>query len=123
MSLETDLVTALGDLVGGRIYPDAFPLAPLPQWPALRYTLNGGLVDDANCGSGNGETDDVAVIIDVVATTSTQRTTVRDQVRSALAAMTPAGVLTAAPRHMFDAETRTFRAVLDVTFYLSTPAA
>lgn len=124
MSLEADLVTALGPLVGGRIYPDAFPLSPLPDWPALRYTLIGGVVDDGNCGSGDdGSTDDVSMQIDVVATTSTARSTLRNQVRAALAGMSPMGVLSAAPQHLFDAETRTFRAMLDVTFYCSTPAA
>lgn len=114
----------LAPLVGGRVYPVMFPQEPLPTWPAIRYTPVGGSTNPDVCGSGDGAEDDVAVQIDVVASTYLTARDLQQQVRAALMAwpLVPA-VADGAPLFDFDPETRTHRAIQTFTLYPSSPAA
>lgn len=120
MTIETDIVDALKTvpdfaLPGGRfsIYPDAFPQAPKsPVWPAVRYTIVGGSLDEDLCGAGDEETDDVRVQVDVVAVDSSERSRIMRAVRAAMK-LVPYSVLQAPPVNSRDEETKTFRAMAD----------
>lgn len=124
MTIETDIVDALKTvpdfaLSGGRfsIYPDAFPQEPKsPVWPAVRYTIIGGTIDEDLCGAGDEETDDIRVQIDVVATDSSERSRIMRAVRTAMTLVSCA-VLQAPPVNSRDEETKTFRAMADWMIY------
>lgn len=116
------LHTLLAPLVGGRCYPVMFPLQPLPEWPAIRYTPVGGTTYADACGAGDGTADDVRVQIDAVAATYAGAVQLAAQVRSALMAFVPPAVADGPAVFQYDAETRTHRAVQDFTFYPSSSA-
>ncbi len=115
MSVETTIFTALKGLVANRCYPHSFPQSPaLPTWPAIRYTVAGGVVYTAN--QGNTGEDDVRVQIDIVAGSYDQAATLSVQVRAALEALDGSTVLNSAPVYMFDFETKTHRYMHDWQF-------
>ena len=116
------LHTLLAPLVGGRVYPVMFPQEPLPTWPAIRYTPVGGTTYPDACGSGDGAEDDVAVQIDVVASTYLAARDLHQQVRAALMTFSPPAVADGAPLFDFDPETRTHRAIQTFTLYPSSAA-
>lgn len=116
------LFALLAPLVAQRVYPVVFPLQPLPQWPAIRYTPLGGAVWPTNCGAGDASTDDFAVQIDTVAPTYDEAQALALQVRSTLDAATPPWVADAALRIVHDHETNTFMAQQDYTHYPSSGA-
>lgn len=121
MSHEAMIFTALKGLVANRVYPDTFPQAPdKPVWPSIRYTALGGVVDMDACGSGTAQTDSSEWQVDIVSNTATERATLRDQARAAIEAMPVASALNAAPLHLYDPETKTYRAILRLTCYGST---
>jgi hypothetical protein len=118
MSHEQLIFDALKGLVSNRVYPDTFPQPPaVPVWPSIRYTLIGGVIFEDSCGSGIEETDNSEFQIDIVAATATQRATLRDQVRTALNGLSVPASLNLAPLHEYDAETKTYRAILRVTVH------
>lgn len=112
MSHEATLFVALGGLVANRCYPHSFPQSPaLPTWPAIRYTIVGGVVYKAN--EGNTGTDDVRVQVDIVAASYDQAAALSTQVRTALEALDYPAVLNTAPAYSFDPETKTHRYLQD----------
>jgi hypothetical protein len=118
MSHEILIFNALKSLVSNRVYPDTFPQEPsLPVWPSIRYAQIGGQIFDDACGSGLSDTDSTEFQIDIVAITATQRATLRDQVRTALNGLSVPASLNLAPLHEYDAETKTYRAILRVTVH------
>lgn len=118
MSYGAALLAALGPLVSGRCWPDAFPQpADAPVWPAIRYIITGGSIAADACGSGDPETDDVSVQVDAVAQTADARDALVAQVRTALASFTPPAVLDSPPLHAWDPETRTYRGIVLFTIF------
>lgn len=118
MSHEVLIFNALKDLVDNRVYPDTFPQSPItPVWPAIRYSMIGGVIFEDACGSGSEETDSSEFQIDIVAINATQRATLRDQARTALNGLSVPTSLNIAPLQEYDAETKTYRAILRVTVH------
>lgn len=114
---DAALVSALGPLVGGRIYAVTFPQQQLPEWPAIRFTPAGGAITPDACGSGAEETDDIRVQIDCVAETYEAAEALCSAVRAAMDAFTPPAVADAHPLRDWDPETKTFRVIIDFTIY------
>lgn len=115
--------TALGPLVGDRVYASTFPQQNnAPTWPAIRFTIIAGEVFPDLCGSETWQTDDVRVQLDVVALEYDQMRSLVQQVISAMGALTdPPARRSAATVETFDAETKTHRAILDYTLHPSSP--
>jgi len=113
------LFAALGPLVGNRCYPVMFPQEPLPAWPAIRYTPVGGTVYPDACGGGDGAEDDQRVQIDMVADTYDAAAALCVAVRAARALLDPPAVPDGPAQYLFDAETKTMRAIQDFTLYPS----
>lgn len=115
MSVSTDIFTALQSSVGGRCYPDTFmqPNGNLPVWPAIRYSIIGGDTHADICGTGDGSTDTTRVQVDIVGATHASRETVLATVRTAMSNMATPTTLQSTPRSEYDAETKTYRAILD----------
>jgi len=116
------LYAALAPLVAGRCFPVMFPQEPLPTWPAIRYTPVGGTAWADACGSGDGTLDDARVQIDSVAHSYDGARQLAQLVRAALTSFNPPAVTESPALFDFDAETRTFRASQDFTFYPSSAA-
>lgn len=119
MSIESTLFGALQGLVSGRCYMDAFPQptsGAMPV-PAIRVSLLGGTIDLDICGAGTEATDSITVQVDIVAAKNTQRETLRQQVRAAMAALSPAWILRAPPIQDYDGETNLYRSILEFTVY------
>lgn len=118
MSHESIIFDALKGLVSNRVYPDTFPQPPAtPVWPAIRYSMIGGQVFEDVCGTGFAETDSPEFQIDIVAATATARATIRDQVRTAMMGLSVPATLTLPPIHEYDAETKTYRAIMRYTLH------
>jgi hypothetical protein len=116
------LHTALAALVAGRVWPVMFPQAPLPTWPAIRYTPVGGTVWPDACGGGDGSTDDPRVQIDSVAETYQGALNLCQQVRATMMTFDPPAVPDGPPIFDFDPELRVHRAIQDFTLYPSSAA-
>jgi Protein of unknown function (DUF3168) len=115
VSVPTVIFTALSGLVANRCYPATFPQPPaLPVWPSIRYTLSTNDTAPALCGTGDEDEDDIGVQIDVVAETHADMIALKAQVITALMALKcarePGGF------EIYDAETKTHRAVLQYLF-------
>lgn len=110
---------ALRNLVSGdRVYADEFPQTPsTPVWPSIRYTGAGGTSYPTICGDGSSDEDDVRVQIDIVTTTSAERTTLTESVRTAMKTLTPPAILQGPPQTTFDSATKTFRCTIDFVIY------
>jgi hypothetical protein len=106
----TEIFTALGPLVSNRVYPLTFPQAPdVPVWPAIRYTPTGGEVQQTSCG--DADSPDVAIQIDVVATTFYELLNLNQSVLTAMSAFSAPAVLANNLVFDYDAETKTHRAI------------
>lgn len=117
MSYGPALLALLGPLVDARCWPDYFPQLDAPTWPAIRVTHIGGAITLDACGSGDPETDDVDVQIDVVTIDAAARDALVSAVRTAVQTSALPAVLNAAPVHTWDPETRTHRGILLFTLY------
>jgi hypothetical protein len=120
MSVENDVFDALKTLVGNRVYPLTFvqPGGQLPTWPAIRYTVVSDAIEPTVCGSGGPALADTRVQLDVVAIGYTAMRALREQVITAMEAMTTPTVWDG-DGEAFDEPTRTCRARLDFVIYPS----
>lgn len=117
MSLEADLFAALKSLVGNRMSPNEFPQSPaVPVWPAIRYTFVDTIPEVDVCGDGDDDTATPRVQLDVVATTYTAARALRLQVMAAMRTFSPPAIIESSSG-LYDAETKTFREILDYTFH------
>lgn len=117
MSVSTVIYQELRALVADRVYPSAFPQgSPTPVWPAIRYTLVSLDPAASLCGTPGEDGDDVRVQIDIVATTHSAMRTLRTQVIAALDGTDPPCHRLPGGFEVYDAETRTHRAVIEYRF-------
>lgn len=119
-----DLVRATcKDIFGGRFFPTTFMQKDggLPQFPAGRFTIVGGVTYEDVCGTGpDDSTDDTRVQIDVAASTKAERKTLTAQVIAAMDGLTdPPCSRLGPPIEDYDEPTRTYRAILEFMFYPS----
>lgn len=122
MSLETDLYSALKSLVGNRVSPVIFPQPPaVPTWPAIRYTVISNVPVTDICGDGDDETSEPRVQLDVVASTFTGARSLRLQVMAVMRTFSPPAILENSSNE-YDAETKTYREIMEYIFYGSSPA-
>lgn len=114
MSIESELVTLLGPLVGGRIARDVFPQPNgLPEWPAIRFSLIDGQNAETICGTDGVETDDSTYQIDCVATTGIAADALARDVIGEMNLFPLPNVRTARRADPYDPATKTFRVSLD----------
>lgn len=113
------IFTALRGLVGSRVYPDTFPQDY--AWPAIRYSIVSAVPTTTVCGSGDDETTDFRIQIDVVAKTDTQRDELRRAIQAAMRDVQPPAT-DAGWQNLYDSETRAYRASLDYLMHPSTEA-
>jgi hypothetical protein len=117
MSIDTDLVTALGPLVNGRVTRDVFAQAnDTPVWPAIRFQLISGDSAPTVCGTDVEDTDDSLYQIDVVASTLDVLNPLVRSVISALQAFPHPNVRSGRRADPYDATTHTYRVSLDYLF-------
>ena len=109
----TELFTALSPIVGGRVYPVKFPQEPLPTWPAIRYTPEGGPTEKTNCG--DVDSPDIPVQIDVVAKNFLDLLPLAESVKTAMSTFSVPVVLENDAGFTYDHETKTHRAILQFT--------
>lgn len=121
MTLEADLFTALGYLVGSRMSPTIFPQPPnVPTWPAIRYTFISTVPVEDLCGDGDDDTSDVRVQLDLVAENWKQVRQLRRDVMTVMDTFDPPARLQLNSSE-WDTETRTYREILDYHFFGSSP--
>lgn len=121
MSIEVDLRSTLGTLVGNRVAPVVFPQPPAePTWPAIRTSVSYSPIIDI-CGDGDDTTSDITVQLDVVAETYDAGRALRLQVMTRMRTFTPPATLTFSSSE-FDEETRTFREILQYSVHGSSAA-
>ena len=118
-NLPASLFTALSSLVSNRVYPLKFPLQPTPIWPAIRYTIVSNVPSADICGDGGDLTADARVQLDVVASTYAAMLTLRASVMTAMPNVLPPVLLENSGTYDFDAETKTYRSIMDYMFYAS----
>ena len=119
MSIENDIFSALKTLVGNRISPDIFPQPPaVPTWPAIRYTIISDVPFSDLCGDGDEDTPEKRVQFDLVASTFAAVRSLRLQVRAAMKMFDPPCLLEISSSE-FDAETKTYREIMDYSFHAS----
>lgn len=122
MNVGETLKTALGGLVGSRVYPNKFPQPPAaPVWPAIRYTVISREPDQTIDGTDDGESDDIRVQLDIVAIDYATAKSLRDQAWAALSALSTPCVRIG-ENELADVETKTQRFILDIQFHPSTSA-
>jgi hypothetical protein len=117
--IEEDIVTALAPLVAGRVHPIVFPQPPAtPVWPAIRYTLISRTPVATICGSSMTADDD-RFQLDVVAPSYSALLSLVPQVKAAAETL-PVPAVVQNEFQAYDAETKTYRALLDFIVYHST---
>jgi hypothetical protein len=118
-TIESMIFTAFKGVVGNRVYPDTFvqPNGTIATWPAIRYSIIGGTIDQDIAGAGTEQTDDTTFQLDLVARTTSEREALRQQVRAAAQGLNPPMILRAPPTQEYDPETKTYRATLEFTIY------
>lgn len=122
MSVEVELRTALGDLVGYRVAPIIFPQPPVePTWPAIRTSIVSSTPIVDICGDGDDETSDLRIQLDVVAATFDAARALRLQVMTRMRSFSPPAILEFSTGE-FDEETRTFREILQYSINGSSPS-
>lgn len=120
MSIESDLVAALGPLVAGRVHRAIFPQPQsVPVWPAVRFTRVSGTPDLDICGGGDESTDDVLYQFDIVAKTLAQADALTAQLVAAMHTFSTPNARVARRDGEFDPDTKTFRVSLDYLIQLS----
>lgn len=120
LSVPQAIYAALRSLVADRVYPNEFPQGdPLPIWPAIRYTIVVSDPAPTLCGTGDEDTDDVIVFIDVVAKTYPAMRALKAQVITALQSTDPPCARESGGQESPDGETRTHRAVMTYRFQQS----
>lgn len=118
MTLEADLYTKLGPLVGNRVAPK-FPQPPaVPTWPAIRYRIETVAVVDI-CGDGFDETAERTVILEIVALTYTAARALRLQVMAAMKTFDPPAIAGFSSGEE-DTETKTWREIQEFLIHGST---
>lgn len=132
MSPGDVIFTLIGPLVGNRCYPNMFPeelIAPpgtvpstpnKPTWPAIRYQEISAFNPPDVKGTGDEDTDDTTIQIDVVAAHRGTMRTLMAQVIATLKDTDPPCTRDFKAEE-FDPETKTHRGILRYTFYSSTP--
>jgi hypothetical protein len=122
VSVSSVLYAALGPLVSNRCYPNEFPQKDghLPDWPAIRYTIVTEDAPASQCGTNDESTDDTGVQLDLVAGTYAAMRSLKVATLAALDATDPPCHRTGGAE-LYDAETKTHRAVLFYTFQASSP--
>jgi hypothetical protein len=119
MSVETDLFTALSDLVDDRCYPITFPqTGGVPVWPAIRYTLVSVVPAIALCGDSGDEAADTRVQLDVVASSYSAMRALRLDVQAAMRTFVPPAIFENSS-DQYDSETKTYRSQVDYIIYKS----
>ena len=119
MSVETDLFTALSDLVDDRCYPITFPqTGGVPVWPAIRYTIVSVVPAIALCGDSGDDAADFRVQLDVVASSYTAMRALRLDVLAAMQTFVPPAIFENSS-DQYDSETKTYRSQVDYIIYKS----
>jgi hypothetical protein len=120
MSVESDLVTSLSDLVGDRLYPNTFPQPEVgpPTYPMMRYNIIGTEIDPDICGDGDETTDSVRVQLDIVSDVYLNAMAIRSLVRDAMHTHASPATLEDSNSD-FDVETKAHRIRMDYVIYLS----
>jgi hypothetical protein len=121
--VEADIFSALGPLVGNRVYPLSFiqPNGSLPVWPSIRYSIIGEVPSIMLCGDTGDEASDIRFQLDVVDKGYTLMRSLRLQVISTIHVAMPLAILQLSIDD-FDEQTSTYRAILDYTLFKSTSA-
>ena len=120
MNVAAVIKDALGPLVGDRVHPNTFPQPPqTPVWPAVRFTVINRDPDVTVDGTDDGESDDVRVQLDIVATGYEAARALRD---TCLAVLQSPTCVRAGESETYDTETKTHRFIVDVVFTPSTSA-
>jgi len=121
MSIESDLVTLLGPLVGGRVARDVFPQPNgVPEWPAIRFSLIDGQNAETICGTDGVDTDDSTYQIDCVDVNGKGADALARSVVDLMDLFPLPTVRTARRADPYDPATKTFRVSLD---YLIAPSS
>lgn len=119
MSIENSIYSALKSLVGNRVSPVTFPQPPaVPVWPAIRYTIISDVPFNDLCDDSDDETPEKRIQLDIVASTFTAVRALRLQVRAAMKMFDPPCLLENTSSE-FDAETKTYREIMDYSFHAS----
>lgn len=126
MSIEADLFSTLGPLVGNRAYPETYiqPNGNLPEWPAIRYSFISSVPMITICGDSGDDAPDTRVQIDCTAKTFMGSRALRLLAMSVMQGFFPPAILQegVSGGAGYDAETKTFRASLDYVIYKSSVA-
>ena len=114
MSVEADLFSTLGPLVGNRVYPESFiqPNGALPAWPAIRYDLVSEVPVISICNDSGDDALDTRVQLDVVAKGWTEVRILRQQVMQAMRLFVPPATYEISFAEK-DEETKTYRVSLE----------
>jgi Protein of unknown function (DUF3168) len=120
MSIPTLIFATLAPLVSNRVYPGTFPetVPAFANWPAIRSTLVTSNNAATVCGTNSVATDDTHMQLDIVAAKYSDMLSLRDAVIAALMNLNPPCVRDGL-QEVYDAETKTHRAILDVIFQQS----
>jgi len=117
MSLEDDLFSALKSLVGNRMSPNTFPLAPrIAVWPAIRFIIIDNVAEVDICGDGDDATATPRVQLDIVASTYAAVRALRLQVMARMKTFDPPAIVDGQGSE-YEAETNTYRERLDFLFH------
>lgn len=122
MNIGDTVFAALDGLVSNRCYPNTFPQEAQPTWPAIRYSVISRDPDQTIDGTDNGDSDDIRVQVDFVATSYEAARTLRNSGDTAMRAITTPPCVRVAEFETYDVETKTHRFVVDYLFHPSTPA-
>ncbi len=123
MTIDVVVRTANKAIFNGRFYPDTFLQKDggLPQWPAGRYVVISAINESDIGGTDLRDTDNTIVQIDVAANTYAERESLVNQVIAAMQNLDPPCTRENVINE-FEGETRTYRALLEYTFYASSAA-
>ncbi len=122
MNVAQEIKTALGSLVSQRLFPNRFPQETTPTWPAIRFTVINRAADITIDGTDDGESDDIRVQLDIVATSYEAARTLRNQVVASIQAMSTPNARVG-EQETYDTDTKTHRVILEVMFMPSSAPA
>jgi hypothetical protein len=120
MSIPSVIFSALGPLVNGRMFPGTFPetVPEFSNWPAIRSTLVSSDNAATICGTDTVATDDTRIQLDIVDATYSGMLSLRNAVITTLMTLEPP-CMRMGLQEVYDADSKTHRAILDVTFQQS----